>query len=272
MSLPRSRQEQAPAGPAQAAGLRRRAQSLPAVRRPRHTVTAFVSPSSTSAPPRSSSPHPAAATVVEVVDLVEFVRVALDLAKLAHDGIRHRPAAAPRREPPAASSRRTDDAAHQHGSMRQRPAPSRPFASAPNRAGPSRPFASAPNRAGPSRPFASVPQSLPTATQERSTRRAAPETCAARSDTVPGRPTAGRSNSGLSTSATEYRSDSKIPPQQPIPPSETPSAAHGTAASHNVPFRALSRCWDHSLEQLHVAARLSAVRPARRQKLQSSID
>ena len=101
MSLPRSRQEQAPAGPAQAAGLRRRAQSLPAVRRPRHTVTAFVSPSSTSSPPRSSSPHPAAATVVEAVDLVEFVRVALDLAKLAHDGIRHRPAAAPRREPPA---------------------------------------------------------------------------------------------------------------------------------------------------------------------------
>ena len=213
MSLPRSLQEQAPAGPAQAAGLRRRAQSLPAVRRPRHTVTAFVSPSSTSAPPRSSSPHPAAATVVEAVDLVEFVRVALDLAKLAHDGIRHRPASAPRREPPAASSRRTD-----------------------------------------------------------STRRAAPETCAARSDTVPGRPTAGRSNSGLSTYATECRSDSKIPPQQPIPPSETPSAAHGTAASHNVPFRALSRCWDHSLEQLHVAARLSAVRPARRQKLQSSID
>jgi hypothetical protein len=258
MSLPRSRQEQASAGPAQAAGLERRAQSLPAVHRPRHTVTGFVSRSSPSSPPRSSSPQPAAATVVEAVDLVEFVRVALNLAKLAHDGIQHRPAAAPRREPPATSSRRKDDARHRHGSMRQGPPPSRPFASAPN-------------RAGPSRPFASVPQSLPTATQERSTRRAAPETCAARSDIVPGRPTAGCSNSELSASATECRGDSTIPPQQPIP-SETPSAAPGTAASHNVPYRALSRCWDHSLEQLQVAARLSAVRPARRQKLQSSID
>jgi hypothetical protein len=112
------------------------------------------------------------------------------------------------------------------------------------------------------------------ATQERSPRRAAPEKCAARGDTVPGRPAAGRSDSGLSASATECGGDSPIPPQQPTPPCETPklpSAAPGTA-SRNVPYRTLSRCWDHSVEQLHVAARLSAMRPARRQKLQSSID
>ena len=56
------------------------------------------------------------------------------------------------------------------------------------------------------------------ATQERSPRRAAPEKCAARGDTVPGRPAAGRSDSGLSASATECGGDSPIPPQQPTPP------------------------------------------------------
>ena len=187
MSSPRSEQEQAPAGPAQAAGLKRRAKSLPAARRPRYAVTAFVSPSAPSSPPR----QPAAATVVEAADLVELVADALKLAKLAHDGI------------------------PQHGP--------------------------------------------------------APEKCAARSDTAPGRPTIGRSDSGLSAAATECSGDSPIPPPQPLPPSKTPSAARGTA-SRNVPYRTLSRCRDRSLEQLHVAARLSAVRPARRQKLQSPID
>jgi hypothetical protein len=273
--LPRSQQEEVPAGPAPVAGLKRRAQSLPAVGRPQHAVTAFVSPSAPSSPPRRSSPPPAAATVVEAADLVEFVTVALNLANCAHDGIQRGPAATRRCEPPpAASSKPKDDATQQHGSVRQRPPPSRSFASAPNRAGPTRSFASAPNRAGPTRLFASVPPSLPTATQERSPRRAAPEKCAARGDTVPGRPAAGRSDSGLSASATECGGDSPIPPQQPTPPCETPklpSAAPGTA-SRNVPYRTLSRCWDHSVEQLHVAARLSAMRPARRQKLQSSID
>ena len=257
MSSPRSKQEQAPEGPAPATGLRHRAQSLPAVRRPRHAVTAFVSPSAPSSPPRRSSPQPAAATVVEAADIVEFVTVALNLAKPAHDGIQRAPAAARRCEPPAASSRPKDDA----GSMRKRPPPSQPFASAPN-------------RAGPTRLFASVPRSLPTATQERSPRCAAPEKCAARSDTVPERPAAVRTASGLSASETECGGDSPIPLQQPIPPCKTPklpSAAPG-AASRNVPCRTLSRCWDHSLEQLHVAARLSAVRPPRRQKLQSTID
>ena len=176
MSSPRSQQEQAPAGHAPATALKHRAQSLPAVRRPRHAVTAFVSPSAPSSP-RRSSPQPAAATVVEAADIVEFVTVALNLAKRAHDGIQRAPAAV-------------------------------------------------------------------------------------------------RTASGLSASATECGGDSPIPPQQPIPPCKTPklpSAAPG-AASRNVPCRTLSRCWDHSLEQLQVAARLSAVRPARRQKLQSSID
>ena len=175
--LPRSQQEEVPAGPAPVAGLKRRAQSLPAVGRPQHAVTAFVSPSAPSSPPRRSSPQPAAATVVEAADIVEFVTVALNLAKPAHDGIQRAPAAV-------------------------------------------------------------------------------------------------RTASGLSASATECGGDSPIPPQQPIPPCKTPklpSAAPGTA-SRNVPYRALSRCWDHSLEQLHIAARLSAVRAARRRKLQSSID
>ena len=177
MSSPRSQQEQAPAGHAPATALKHRAQSLPAVRRPRHAVTAFVSPSAPSSPPRRSSPQPAAATVVEAADIVEFVTVALNLAKRAHDGIQRAPAAV-------------------------------------------------------------------------------------------------RTASGLSASATECGGDSPIPPQQPIPPCKTPklpSAAPG-AASRNVPCRTLSRCWDHGLEQLHVAARLSAVRPPRRQKLQSTID
>ena len=151
--------------------------------------------------------------------------------------------------------------------------PHRLLRSMPQRAGPSRPFASAPNRAGPTRLFASVPRSLPTATQERSTRRAAPEKCAARGDTVPGRPAAGRGDSGLSASAMECGGDSPIPPQQPTPPCETPklpSAAPGTA-SRNVPYCTLSRCWDHSVEQLHVAARLSAMRPkSRRQHTRTS--
>ncbi len=70
------------------------------------------------------------------------------------------------------------------------------------RSPPTRPFASAPNRAEPTRPFALVSQLLSTArsaTQECSTSpgRAAPEERAARSDTVPERPTAGHVHSWL---------------------------------------------------------------------------
>lgn len=183
MSTPRSQRQYA-----QAPDSTRCAESLPVVRRARHTVTAYVS-RSTPCSPRRCSPQPAAATVVEVGSLVEFVAAAPDLDKRAHEeGIQHGPAAMRRCEPPA------------------------------------------------------------------------PEQSGALRDAVPR-----RSDSGLSACSTECRCDSPVLPQR-IPRSKTPSAAPGTS-SRNV--RALA---PHMLEERHVDARLRAVRPARRQKLQSSMD
>ena len=189
MSTPRSQRQYA-----QATDSTRRAESLPAVRRARHTVTAYVS-RSTPCSPRRCSPQPAAATVVQVGSLVEFVAAALDLDKRAHEeGIQHGPAAMRRCEPPA------------------------------------------------------------------------PEQSGALRDAVPRRTAVvGRSDSGLSACSTECGCDSPVLPQR-IPRSKTPSAAPGTS-SRNV--RALA---PHMLEERHVDARLRAVRPARRQKLQSSMD
>ena len=75
----------------------------------------------------------------------------------------------------------------------------------------------------------------------------------------------GRSDSGLSAGSTERGDNSPTLPQR-IPPSKTPSAAPGISSRD---VRALA---PRMLEELHVNARLRAVRPARGQKLQSSMD